>query len=1067
MGAEIMTEEGIHTPALHEGVMVSSTFLDLKKHRLALMEALRKEDLFAVGMEDYVPDLDDDVISSSLNMVRRSSAYIGLISHRYGQIPESAERNPNAHSITQLEFEEAQRLGLPTLIFILGKNHAVIPEHHETDPEKRQKLEAYRERAKDGRIYYEVDSLEEFTRQAPYAVASLRRLLDRRAASAATHPQDPTPVAIAGAEPDPIPKPPAFYAEPRYIGAHGFVGRQGPIDALNDWAIAADTHPVLLFEAIGGTGKSMLTWEWTTNRATDVRDDWAGIFWYSFYERGAQMADFCRHALAYITEQPLKDFQKKKTPELGEMLLHHLNAKPWLIVFDGLERVLVAYNRIDAAQLADEDAGKTDEIADRDPCAAIRPEDDELLRALAGASPSKLLLTSRLVPHVLLNPASLPIPGVLRKPLRGLRPADAEALFVACGVTGRTDDIQNYLRIHCDCHPLVIGVLAGLVTNYLPDRGNFDAWAADPAGGGKLSLADLDLVQKRNHILHTALAALPEKSRQLLSTLALLSEAVDYPILSALNPHLPPKPEEVKEPEKPEDGWWWASVSDDNKKQAKKDYDVTLQQRREYEQALEVRQGSPEFLAAPQRLAETVHDLEHRGLLQYDRQTRRYDLHPVVRGIAAGGLRQDEKELYGQRVVDHFSQHAHRPYEEAETLEDLRDGLHVVRTLLQMGRNQQAADVYRGSLALGLSFSLEAHAETLSLLRHFFPQGWATLPSGVDASLGGYLANDAGVALEYIGATEEAIRAYTASLEVDRRRKDWRNLATSVRNVSAALHKENRLARSECHVIYALDIATHSNYGISLFRARLDRFLLLALLGQWTKAMGVWLLLDPMGRDWDRATYRPGQAELHYAQFLFWQGLLTEEHLTKAEELARDGKCRRVIRGIYQLRGEWQLEQDQYALGAENLHEAVRMAREVGQTDAEAEAQLALARFHLGQLPEPRHEAERLAVARKPFHRGLAELWLTIGDHERAKKHALAAYEWAWADGEPYVRRYELDKARALLEQLGEAIPDLPPYDSAKDERLSWEDDVVAAIAELKAESEAKRAAEQSAEGQD
>jgi hypothetical protein len=38
-----------------------------------------------------------------------------------------------------------------------------------------------------------------------------------------------------------------------------------------------------LFDAIGGSGKSMLTWEWTTEHATQVRADWAGRFWYSFY----------------------------------------------------------------------------------------------------------------------------------------------------------------------------------------------------------------------------------------------------------------------------------------------------------------------------------------------------------------------------------------------------------------------------------------------------------------------------------------------------------------------------------------------------------------------------------------------------------------------------------------------------------------------------------------------------------------------------------------------------------------------------------------------------------------
>jgi hypothetical protein len=107
--------------------------------------------------------------------------------------------------------------------------------------------------------------------------------------------------------------PPALYAEPRYIGSHALVGR-AQLATLSAWAAPAQAHPVLLFEAIGGTGKSMLTWEWVTRHAPDARDDWAGLFWYSFYEKGAVMADFCRRALAYMTGQPLAAFGRKSSP---------------------------------------------------------------------------------------------------------------------------------------------------------------------------------------------------------------------------------------------------------------------------------------------------------------------------------------------------------------------------------------------------------------------------------------------------------------------------------------------------------------------------------------------------------------------------------------------------------------------------------------------------------------------------------------------------------------------------------------------------------------------------------
>jgi tetratricopeptide (TPR) repeat protein len=152
----------------------------------------------------------------------------------------------------------------------------------------------------------------------------------------------------------------------------------------------------------------------------------------------------------------------------------------------------------------------------------------------------------------------------------------------------------------------------------------------------------------------------------------------------------------------------------------------------------------------------------------------------------------------------------------------------------------------------------------------------------------------------------------------------------------------------------------------------------------------------------------------------------------------------------------WQMEQGQWALAAESLHEAVRMAREIGLNSTLSETQHALAKFHLKQLPEARYEVERLASANEPAHRYLAELWLAMGQTDQAKKHALAAYHWAWADGEPYVHRYELIKTRELLEQLGADLPSLTPYDSARDKGLAWEGELIAALEKLRLEKKSE-----------
>jgi hypothetical protein len=1045
--------------------MVSSTFTDLEQHRAALIRAIKGQGLSDVAMENDSAKPGVDVIQSSLQMVRDASAYVGVISRKYGQTPPCPERNPRKLSLMELEFNEAQRLKRPILLFIMGDKHLVREADIETNPANRRKLKAFRERAKRAkadspvpRVYAVFDSLEEFSTKAFQAVAGLRRYLDERSAPSTPQQIAATTAASHAPEPDPIPAPPAFYAEPAYIGSHEFVGRQAQLDVLNDWAAPADPHPILLFDAIGGSGKSMLSWEWTTRHATHVREDWAGRFWYSFYERGAIMADFCQRFLAYITGKSPDHFRRMKTPELGEHLLRYLQDRPWLFILDGLERLLVAYHRVDAAQVPDEEVNKpTDQIAHRDPCAAIRPDDDDLLRAFAAVAPSKLVITSRLVPRVLLNSSGQSIPGVLRVSLPGLRPSDAEALIRSCGVTGESQAIQNYLKSHCDCHPLVTGVLAGLVNDYLPDRGNFDAWADDPAGGGQLNLANLDLIQKRNHILKAALEAVPDKSRQLLSVLAILSEAVDYPTLSGLNPHLPPGPKEVVKPRKPETLRQWKRMPIEDRRLARQKYQAAVERRREYEQAVKAWRQLPEVIAAPQELANTVRDLERRGLLQYDGQTKRYDLHPVIRGITAGGLGQEEKERYGQQVVDHFSEQTHIPYEQAETLDDVSDGLHVFRTLIRMGRYENAYYVYEDGLAQALQYNLEANAEVLSLLRPFFPQGWDNLRhlTGYER---GFVASCAAEALLSGGQPEQALMACGEHVRVFLQSKDWRNLRDALYTASVILSDLNRIAAEERCSLAEFNLASFIADDACMFLARFHRFTQLAETGRWTEAETLWHVLDPMDRPPYRGYFRSGDAEYWYARFRFWQDGLKEEYLVHAEQLAKKDKSRAVIRSLLGLRGQWRLDSGQWALAAESLHEAVHMARAVGTTDMEAETQLALAKLRLGQLPDPRCEAKQLAGARRPFHRGLADLWLAIGDHEEAKKHAGSAYKWAWADGEPHVHRYELNKARALLEKLEIEVPKLPSYDLAKYEKLPWEDSVADAIENLRAKKEtAKR----------
>jgi hypothetical protein len=171
-------------------VVVSSTFRDLHHHRAAACTALLGAKLHPVAMEHDSALPDGTVLDSSLRKVRDAVAYLGIVSHLYGQVPQT-ELNPDGLSLTELEFREARRLGLPMLIFIMGADHPVKVADAEQDPAKRAKLAAFREEIKcaaEGsplhRVYAEFNDLHLFELTVTQAVAELRRHLDN-------HPRNP------------------------------------------------------------------------------------------------------------------------------------------------------------------------------------------------------------------------------------------------------------------------------------------------------------------------------------------------------------------------------------------------------------------------------------------------------------------------------------------------------------------------------------------------------------------------------------------------------------------------------------------------------------------------------------------------------------------------------------------------------------------------------------------------------------------------------------------------------------------------------------------------------------
>lgn len=108
-------------------IFVSSTFADLQRHRLLVCEAIGRLQYGSQAME-FFGALPDTPKEECLRLVRSANVYVGIFAMRYGFIdPQSGK------SLTQLEYEEAQTIRLPSLIYVMNEEaHPVLPKHVDT-----------------------------------------------------------------------------------------------------------------------------------------------------------------------------------------------------------------------------------------------------------------------------------------------------------------------------------------------------------------------------------------------------------------------------------------------------------------------------------------------------------------------------------------------------------------------------------------------------------------------------------------------------------------------------------------------------------------------------------------------------------------------------------------------------------------------------------------------------------------------------------------------------------------------------------------------------------------------
>jgi hypothetical protein len=180
---------------------------------------------------------------------------------------------------------------------------------------------------------------------------------------------------------------------------------------LTDW-LKDNKHPLLVLRALGGFGKSALTWYWIKN---DLDPSvWPKVVWWSFYD-DREFSNFVRETLEYLTG---KLGNPTGTRQNVENLLNELENPGILLVLDGFERALRAFRSMDAAYQED-DKTKTENEHDT---GCISPLAEDFLKGVSTLPElqGKVLMTTRLRPRILTGHGGMLLTGCDEEELTAL-----------------------------------------------------------------------------------------------------------------------------------------------------------------------------------------------------------------------------------------------------------------------------------------------------------------------------------------------------------------------------------------------------------------------------------------------------------------------------------------------------------------------------------------------------------------------------------------------------------------------------------------------------------------------
>lgn len=120
-------------------IFISSTFSDLKEERAEVTQAIMEINHMPYGMEAF-PAANETQWEWIKRAIEESDYYIVIIGGKYGSV------NPKTGlSYTEMEYQYAEQVGVPTIAFLVDNNVDLAKSKIEIDPEKSEKLKAFKD----------------------------------------------------------------------------------------------------------------------------------------------------------------------------------------------------------------------------------------------------------------------------------------------------------------------------------------------------------------------------------------------------------------------------------------------------------------------------------------------------------------------------------------------------------------------------------------------------------------------------------------------------------------------------------------------------------------------------------------------------------------------------------------------------------------------------------------------------------------------------------------------------------------------------------------------------------